>query len=350
MSEIHPAATTHRDALAPFSGALDPEENIPASDFILRSGDSVDFHVHRDVLKFVSVFFKNMLDGAGADIDLQRDGKPIVILSEPSAVLYRLLCLAYPTLERHSLAVARGLDGLWEVYQMAKKYLFFGVEKLVKQTLEDHDLLDTQPHRMFAIARLCALPDLARAAALCTLKSAVCPEGLRFPEMAHLTADVLQELYQFHHTCGIAAQAIAENNADYFDAQYAGSPLMGISSHDETDQAFVWWDFGTADFHHHPGCGPSDLDGPRDPDTGQQWPQTAAAPWFHNHVAKVAPRLRALPIGDTAAELLKVAPEEQAIIDTCQVCSASAVSDLASFVRRLSIEIEESNSRLVRNL
>ncbi|KAJ7872237.1 hypothetical protein B0H13DRAFT_1895425 [Mycena leptocephala] len=54
-----------QNAPAPFSGDPDPENNVPAPDFIVRSGDDVDLHVHKAILQFVSVFFKNMLDGDG---------------------------------------------------------------------------------------------------------------------------------------------------------------------------------------------------------------------------------------------------------------------------------------------
>lgn len=163
-----------QDAPAPFSGDPDPEDNVTAPDFILRSDDGFDLHVHKAILQFVSVFFKNMLDGAGVG-HLEKDGKPVVILSEPCVVLHRLLCIAYPgrSLEHYSL-VAQNLDGVWAVHEAANKYLFMGVQELLEKMLESPVLL-AHPHRIFAIARLRNLPDLARKAALSTLNFPVCP-------------------------------------------------------------------------------------------------------------------------------------------------------------------------------
>ncbi|KAJ7717872.1 hypothetical protein B0H16DRAFT_1234892, partial [Mycena metata] len=66
-------------------------------------------------------------------------------------------------------------------------------------------LLDAHPHCIFAIARLRDLPELARKAALSTLKTPVCPDGLLFPETEVLSAFTFQKLHKFHHSCGKAA-------------------------------------------------------------------------------------------------------------------------------------------------
>ncbi|KAJ7465979.1 hypothetical protein FB451DRAFT_1486188 [Mycena latifolia] len=333
-----------QDAPAPFSGAPDPEETIPPADFILRSSDGVDLHVHKDILKFVSVFFKNMLDGAGHETELHRDGKPILALPEPGAALYRLLCIAYPgeSLEHYSLA-AQSLDGVSAVYTAANKYMFIRVQKMLKAMLDNRTLLDAHPHRLFAIARLCELPDLARTAALSTLKYPVCPPGLVFPEMELLTAATFQKLYNFHHSCGLAAKEIAEDNAGYLDDQYAGEPdaQYGITVNRDADRALVWWEPGAPGYHDEE-CGPHVMypDGPG-------YPQRAPTQWFRNHVAKLVPHLRALPTGQTvAAKALNIAPEERAVIDGCHACLELAETDLASYARQLADKIEGSNMRL----
>ncbi|KAJ7465971.1 hypothetical protein FB451DRAFT_1561267 [Mycena latifolia] len=331
-----------QDAPAPFSGAPDPEETIPPADFILRSGDGVDLHVHRDILKFVSVFFKNMLDGAGHQTDLNRDGKPVVMLPEPSAILYRLLCIAYPSdsLKHYSLA-AQTLDGVWLVYTAANKYLFTRAEKMLKEMLETPALLDAHPHRIFAIARLCDLPDLARTAALHTLKSPVSPPGLVVPEVDLITGKALKQLYDFHHSCGIAAKKIADENIAYVDIESAGDPRWYIGNNTDTGRSLVWWENGRDGFHNDE-CGPCG----RVENDGLNI-YLAPAQWFRSHVARFIPQLRALPTRQTVeAEALKVAPEERAVIDSCPACHELADWDLASFTRQLAERIEESNLKL----
>ncbi|KAJ7612948.1 hypothetical protein DFH06DRAFT_1015060, partial [Mycena polygramma] len=83
----------------PFSGNHDPGNDSHPPDFILRSSDGYDFHVHRDILKFASDCFDGMfsIPGGGNDPSAPfRDGKPVLILLQPKWVLYRLFSLAYP--------------------------------------------------------------------------------------------------------------------------------------------------------------------------------------------------------------------------------------------------------------
>jgi hypothetical protein len=203
----------------------------------------------------------------------------------------------------------------------------------MKEMLKSPDLLDAHAHRLFAIARLRELPELARVAALYTLKSPVCPAAPEFPEMKLLTWADADTLYDFHHSCGIEAQTIAQG--------YETSP-----THDEdTKETFVWWDPG-----HTAGCGT--FTG-RSAWSGQYGRYSeindVAVEWFRNHLARLAVKLRALPTGHTAEmEALNIAPAERAIIDGCYICSRYADKHLGSFARQLAARIEASNSALGR--
>ncbi|KAJ7843291.1 hypothetical protein B0H13DRAFT_1909433 [Mycena leptocephala] len=222
-------------------------------DFILRSGDGFDLHVHKAILQFVSVFFKNMLDGAGiGDLEEGWEARP------------------------------QNLDGVWAVHEAANKYLFMGVQELLEKMLESPVLL-AYPHRIFAIARLRSLPELARKAALSTLNSPVCPPDLVFPELELLPAQTFQQLHEFHHACGKAAARIVRRYAgtqDYTD------PDVTITMNQDGNYQWVWWktDRHASDcepdieVHHH--------DGSIDMSPSQ---------WFKNHIAILAPKLRVLP-------------------------------------------------------
>ncbi|KAJ7106740.1 hypothetical protein C8R44DRAFT_886004 [Mycena epipterygia] len=103
-----------QDVLTPFSGAQDGLGLHRPADFILRSSDGVDFHVHMDVLKFVSDFFDTTFSFPQASDDpneLRRDGKSILVLTEFNAVPQRLLCFAYPVqiLDQYTLGAANDL-------------------------------------------------------------------------------------------------------------------------------------------------------------------------------------------------------------------------------------------------
>ncbi|KAJ7702073.1 hypothetical protein B0H16DRAFT_1280116, partial [Mycena metata] len=128
-------------------------------DFIIRSSDGVDFHLHREILKYGSAFFDGMFSASGGDGqgDPKRDGRPVLVLPEPEAVLYRLFSLAYPP-QPETLKQFFGFVDLLD-----------GFASLVKM-LDDDVLIAVAPHRVFAIARLIRLPDIARNAAIETLK------------------------------------------------------------------------------------------------------------------------------------------------------------------------------------
>ncbi|KAJ6578849.1 hypothetical protein DFH09DRAFT_1148490 [Mycena vulgaris] len=317
-----------RDAPAPFSGAPDPEK--VRSDFILRSSDGVDFHVQKDMLKAVSDFFDGIFSLPPGNYDpneLRRDGKPGLVLRQPSAVLYGLLSLVYPAQSFGQYEFGTDdFDEIVAIHDAAYEYQFTGVQRLMKEMLKSPDLLDAHAHRLFAIARLRELPELARAAALYTLKSPVCPAAPEFPEMKLLTWADAHELYDFHHSCGLGAQTIAQS--------YETFP-----THDEdTKEPFLWWLVG-----HDDQCGPWQ----RRQDGRYEGINNVPIEWFRNHLARLAVQLRALPTGHTVEmEALNIAPAERAIIDACYACSRHADKDLASFARQLAAKIEASNDKL----
>jgi hypothetical protein len=303
-------------------------------DFILRSGDGFDLHVHKAILQFVSVFFKNMLDGAGVG-DLEKDGKPVVILSEPCVVLHRLLCIAYPgrSLEHYSL-VAQNLDGVWAVHEAANKYLFMGVQELLERMLESPVLL-AYPHRIFAIARLRNLPELARKAALSTLNSPVCPPDLVFPELELLPAQTFQQLHEFHHACGKAAARIVRRYAgtqDYTD------PDVTITMNQDGNYQWVWWKTD----RHASDCEP-DIEVHHHDDSIDMSPSQ----WFKNHIAILAPKLRVLPTLRTVEkEACSLADTDRKMTKDCHECLQYADRDLVFFREQLGQRVEASNNEL----
>ncbi|KAJ7757389.1 hypothetical protein DFH07DRAFT_742190 [Mycena maculata] len=330
-----------QDAPPPFSSEPDPEEKFPAPDLILRSGDGVDFHVQTTILSYSSPFFNHMLSSAGSP-EIQRDGKTVLPLPEPSAVLQRLLCIAYPvrSLEDYSFAV-HNLDGVHLVHQAANKYLFTAVQELLETTLESPALLDAHPHR---IARLRDLPALAQKAALVTLKSPICPPDLLFPELELLPASTFQQLHEFHHTCGKAAERIVRAYLGPVDYTH-GETSIAHAHPDDGNYEFIWWKQGNPGFRSE-GCGPI-------VNMGYQgdWFDQTQAHWFKNHIETLAIKLRLCPtrriLETETATLSKV---DRTMIDSCHACLEHAEHELRFFWARLGERIEASNTSLVECL
>ncbi|KAJ7127254.1 hypothetical protein C8R43DRAFT_699845 [Mycena crocata] len=348
-----------RDAEAPFSAVPDPEGITSAPDFILRSADNVDLHVHRDYLKFVSVFFRDMLDAEPAAVhEIERDGKPVVVMDAPYAVWYRVLRFAYPVQSPEQVSLtAQNLDGIWAVHEAAHKYIFLAAEQLIESLLstmlDAPRLTDAQPHRIFAIARVRGLPELARKAALRTLPHPICPPG-PFPEMDLIPTSTFHQLYDFHNACGAAAQRIASDHSNYVDANQLMDALQNddpnyvheyITRHTSTRGALVWWET-TKNYHNRKECQPVLEVVEYIPDHSM-----LPSPWFRNHMERVGDELRRLPIGETLkAEALKISPADRAIIDNCDNCRRCAMDHLANFAHQLAPRIEASNNRLAQKL
>jgi hypothetical protein len=323
------------DAPAPFSGVPDLDNHNCPPDFILRSCDGIDFHVHKDILKFASDFFNGMFAmpvGDGDPSAMRRDGKPVLVLPEPEEVLLSLLLLAYParslghyTIERLGIFVA--------VHEAACKYQFTSVQLVLKEMVNNLDscLIDAQPYRAFAIARLYDLPHLARKAALSALKEPLTDGVPAFPEMKHLTWEDAHTLSRFHRQCGRNAVEIAENSLNDDSNVYHGRRLSIWNN--DTHKVYVWWQYG-----HSVKPGEKFYSGRV---------RLAAVQWFKDHIARLAAQLRLRPLPATAEmEARNVVPAARPILDACFVCSNAADADLASFGRQLATEIDLSNKRL----
>ncbi|KAJ7659019.1 hypothetical protein DFH06DRAFT_1044245 [Mycena polygramma] len=347
---------TPQDAPAPFSGAPDPENAGHSPDFILRSSDAFDFHVHKDILKFVSDCFDGMFAIPGGDGDpkaVRRHGLPVLALPEPKAVLYRLLCLAYPaeSVTNYTLRNSTDLDGITSVYKAAQKYGFLRVQRLLQQMLNNQELIDAQPHRLFAIARLCGLPDVVRKAALATLTLSMDGGPPSFPEMELLTWADAHKLSEFHHECGKQAEALAKSN-DGTSLCTLLSPavlgyVLGSAMHprlrdDKTKKPFAWWTIGA----HSRECGAE-----RTKNTAVPLPLCfTPAQWFRNYITQISMTLRLCPspAAVKALGLLSLSKSDNAVVQSCSVCRDRAPADLANFLRQLSDDIRRSNRSIAK--
>ncbi|KAJ7149580.1 hypothetical protein C8R46DRAFT_1125572 [Mycena filopes] len=320
-------STAIRDAPVPFSGAPDPDDSNPVPDFILRSSDGVDFHVHKQILAFVSI---------------QRDGKDVLAFPESSDVLFRLLSVAYPARSREQYSFTPAdLDSVCAVHEAAQKYQFVQAQKIITEMLLDPSLLKASPHRLFAIALLRHLPELAEQAALSTLDQPLGPADLAFPDMARITWDKVQRLFDFHHQCGSAAEKIVRTTRGP-----AGESLIGhdgdpdfVSWNMEAWEAFPWWEE-----RHHGICDPIDH---RDCDPAYGHDTLCTPNWFFDHITRVAGAIRLVPSPITLdAEVLDILPAQADIVDSCDICGPSLDRNLRQFAAQLAPVIIQSNKTI----
>ncbi|KAJ6481376.1 hypothetical protein DFH09DRAFT_1055764 [Mycena vulgaris] len=293
-------------------------------DFTLRSSDGIDFHVHKEVLKLASDVFADMFTLS----QLSRDGIPVLDLPEPHAVLNRLLYLVYRagSVGQYAPATVSDLDGIVAVHEAAHKYQFLLVERLVNEILANPTLIDEHPHRLFGIARIRGLPEIARAAALATLKSSWHTGIPSFPEMTLLTWADAQILDDFHRLCSTKAENIAKEELIASHRHLRMTPQL--------TQLAVWFQKGV----HTSPCGGIAFIPPH---------VYTPTEWFRNHIGRISSHLHLVPSHHQAPfELLQIPSSDRAILDACSACSRDADHHLAIWARKLVALIQESNESL----
>jgi hypothetical protein len=98
----------------------------------------VDFHVHKAILSFESIFFRDMFslpEPVGEDANLFRDGKPVVTLNESSQAVRKLLVLCYPRYTSDELVSS--FDGVDDAYVAADKHMVTQGQDLLEKLLAD---------------------------------------------------------------------------------------------------------------------------------------------------------------------------------------------------------------------
>ena len=127
--------------------------NAGDADIILRSVDGVDFRAHRTVLAQASPLFASMFSlpppssdsPSNTSKDEERDGKPIISMSEDEDTLQHLLILCYP-------AFLPSLDDMGQLsmtLRVAQKYELPGASSIVKYRLLS--LASKAPERAYAL-------------------------------------------------------------------------------------------------------------------------------------------------------------------------------------------------------
>ncbi|KAJ7692257.1 hypothetical protein B0H17DRAFT_1133266 [Mycena rosella] len=296
-----------QDANAPFSGNPDLDNDGRRADFLLRSSDSVDFHVHREVLKYVRI--------PGRKQSFQRTGAGWETGVDPPGAQYGLVPASLsrtPLGPSDSLASTRFPATCSSTStRLSGNFSFRACKKLLNETLTKPTLLDGHPHRVFSIAWLRNFPDLARRTAIFTVKYPVYP-----PDSPPVGG--WPKLYQFHYACNRAAEHIAKTNRT--------PQLLSLEDSVRIPGTFVWW------FDEH---------------IAECKAIFCTGAWFARHIDRLVAQLRVRPRGETARRAaLEIAPADCAVIEACPACSQRAAVDLSHFADKLAEKTDDSNASL----
>ncbi|KAJ7115776.1 hypothetical protein C8R44DRAFT_213594 [Mycena epipterygia] len=319
------------NANTPFSGETEVDA-IPA-DLILRTADSVDFHVHKAIISFVSPVFRDML---GFEPDEFKNGTPIVRVHEPSEALEILLPICYPFLPNSQPAT---LGGVESALNAAEKYQIPAAVEALQVTLIT--FVDTQPYQVFGIALRRGLVDAVNAAALATLEEPFLSKRndmLEFqPGLMHQGLQILTRLHDFRTACGTQAVKLSGEYKDWIF-------LDDVS----IERCAVWWDC-SAQNGHGDGCGATVESAP---DTSNAPSLLYPAAWFVEHMNQV---VKAVEICPTEKHIRMVLLDMKGtmydLLSKCSMCSKRAKTDLEEFVvDELVRKVVAHNLEVVRNI
>ncbi|KAJ7211922.1 hypothetical protein B0H12DRAFT_379395 [Mycena haematopus] len=301
-----------QDASDPFAPSSNPE-NPP--DVILRSSDLVDFHAHKAFLSYASAMFRDMFSFPAPvteEPNMMKVGKPIVPLTESSKTVEKLLVLCYPLFSGHGF---RDLDGVDGAYEAAHKYIISGGQKKLEQVLEEPRFLEKEPHRVFAIACHRGMENLAKAAAMETLKMPRYVPHMSVPEFELISARRLRQLEDFHFNCSeIMVMLLRE--------------LSAVDSYDYPEgNTEVWW----STEGHSEDCG-AVIDEASD--------CVLPANWFRDHISAVQSVVSLCPDVKSASKVAEILGPTVGAISKCPKCvslAPMALSRLARDVERNAI-------------
>ncbi|KDQ50422.1 hypothetical protein JAAARDRAFT_42085 [Jaapia argillacea MUCL 33604] len=300
------------DASSPFDS--------PSADVILRSSDSVDFRFFKLLLSLSSSFFRglfnpnreltedgNVRSGANPVISGEKDGLPIVPLTESSETLTGLLNFIHP----EQTATFDTLDSLLLVLKAAEKYRMDGVIRRAETSLMAADFLESQPVVVYVIACVYKLEKAARAGA----KASLC-QPMLFPfskELEGISGASLYRLLAYRDTCEKEATEVTER----VWAMSGQHRLFWQKS-----QARCSCPIATSIQHGH-----------------------NVKAWCWEYLEEILKRLRQRVNGDVLRDHTLVMPYLGRSVD-CESCRGTAARDIAKFAGDAALAVDEAISKV----
>jgi hypothetical protein len=138
--------------------------DMPNADIILRSSDSVDFHVHKSVLVASSPFFRDMFSLPQSPNDAGDDALPVVDLSEDAETLNSLVSMLYPVVRE----IPHYSNDILTLLTAATKYDMDAVQSFIRAEVSRRGLLSSSCPGVFHAYALAyskgLIPEMATAA------------------------------------------------------------------------------------------------------------------------------------------------------------------------------------------
>lgn len=284
------------------------------ADVIILSSDNVEFRILKILLTLASPVFAGMFTlPQPKEYADQRDGLPIVPVTEDHQTVGALLRLCYPG---HVPALENLVD-VKDLLVAVMKYEMEPSVSFLKGLLVSPKYLEENPVRVYAIACLYGLPEEANMAARATLhhERSLLWYPVDNPELYSIRVNEFLLLIQFHERCSDAATDVI-----------GVSPGRSWANFAERYRSFCF-------FSCSKDCWRSNV---------------TVSQWWVDFMTAVRERIREHPEGQLAVTMSVNKHFIESAIE-CGQCKARAAQDLYNFSVMLSKKIEDAVSS-VRSL
>ncbi|EIW75070.1 hypothetical protein CONPUDRAFT_26165, partial [Coniophora puteana RWD-64-598 SS2] len=298
----------------------------PKADVFLRSADGMYFRVFKLFLSLASPFFEAMFslpqpDNADGE---NRDGLPVIPVSESSKTLDSFLKFCYPSTLAEDPDLIQ-LDDVVDIIEASRKYEVPIIEKRLGRALSIPSILEQDPYRCFAIACRSGMQKEAELAAPYTLRLPLIPP--MFPEIKMISSTQLLDLLSYHSQCSMAVSAVCKNHKQWIEDRPSASQLWltTYKSHFGRCRATTRYCFPYND------------------------EQFNVVEWWADYMDEILPLVQDRPCKSTITgfPFNKIIEKVQAL--DCTTCAKTVRSGVVEFNNTLAMEVEKATSN-VRSL
>ncbi|EMD37134.1 hypothetical protein CERSUDRAFT_124100 [Gelatoporia subvermispora B] len=175
------------------------DDQNQSADIIIRSSDGVCFYVHKLIISQASPIFHDMFlipqPVSGDDEGFTK--RPMVDMIEESKIWDIILRICYPVPK----PLVSCLHDIHAILEAARKYQIEVVSQEMRRTLLLPLVLERHPCRVYALACIYNLPDIAQAAARNTLHQPFLEDEAELPELVLMTGLQYHQLLQYRKKC-----------------------------------------------------------------------------------------------------------------------------------------------------
>ncbi|KAI0690291.1 hypothetical protein C8T65DRAFT_700047 [Cerioporus squamosus] len=306
------------------------------ADIVFRSSDNVDFRLYKVIVAKASPVMRGMLT-LPSDPSADAATPPVVRLTETARTLEHVFRLCCPV--EHPVITT--VEDVHAVLEAARKYEMAAVTANLRWIIKQ--ILPKEPLRMYAIAYMLELEDVAREAAELLLEEpSFHIPSTPPPEFQILPSLAIYAVHMYRQKCVEAALRVLEDHHWVLNGEHERARLA--TSLGDPSRAWCWIDQGIDS--HRGSCLPSSTLLPWTSDSKGKGKQMTtsyyARRWWVSHVDSIKLALMSRPSGRTVRTHLSHPFNSEILIEamSCSRCMPKVYADLTLFDTLLAAKVD----------